>query len=382
MPTARPDGVDREDARELRGDRDAGDDEQRSRVVPVAVDALVDGPRRRSSAELARERQERTASRRRTVREKKTTPATIVPTTKIASIQRYGADRVVADREQEADAREQERHRPADRPLEQDRARDRRDPARVAAGRLVDARCVAADARRQHLAPPRTRRSRCGSATGRDSCTPRAREQQLPAPRHRRHRDERQERREQEPGDARRAEDVRRLAEVDLVRGCRRRRATRRAASLRCAAGASSGQPLVDAAERRDRVADVVVRVRRRERQRQHLGAGALGDRQRRLVRRRAGRGTRSAGAPAGSGSTCRCSRRSSARCTSSRSANVTPHDVEVVGVHVAGIARDRLDRRRGRRSRRRRSRPAGCGSRRAARPCRAARARSTRARR
>ena len=61
------------------------------------------------------------------MREKKTTPAAIVPTTKIASSQRYGADRVAADREQEADARQQQRHRAAERALEQHRARDRRD---------------------------------------------------------------------------------------------------------------------------------------------------------------------------------------------------------------------------------------------------------------
>ena len=63
-----------------------------------------------------------------------------------------GAHVVAADREQEADGGEQERHRTSERPLEQHRAGDRRALAGVAAGRLVDPRGVSPDARRQHLA--------------------------------------------------------------------------------------------------------------------------------------------------------------------------------------------------------------------------------------
>ena len=48
-----------------------------------------------------------------------------------------------------------------------------------------------------------------------------------------------------------------------------------------------AGERRVHAAQRVDRVVDVLLRVRRRERQREHLGAGPLGDRQRRLVGKR-----------------------------------------------------------------------------------------------
>ena len=69
--------------------RDQRDAEERPGVVAVAVDAVVDGARRRLEPEAARVRQQN-ASRRRTVREKKTKPAASVATTKSTSIQRYG----------------------------------------------------------------------------------------------------------------------------------------------------------------------------------------------------------------------------------------------------------------------------------------------------
>ena len=99
-----------------------------------------------------------------------------------------------------------------------------------------------------------------------------------------------------------------------------------------------------------DRVEDVVVRVRGRERQRQHLVAGALGDRQR-AAGRGSARGTRSAGAPAGSGCSSPISSSPSACWYSSR---VAP-----------ARRRRRCGRRRG-----------------AGRGCRAGRARAARSRR
>ena len=66
------------------------------------------------------------ASRRRTAREKKTNPARIVGDDEDRLGPEVGADRVAADREQEADTGEQQRHRAAERPLDEHRARDRR----------------------------------------------------------------------------------------------------------------------------------------------------------------------------------------------------------------------------------------------------------------
>ena len=119
-------------------------------MVAVAVQAVVDGARRRLDAQPPRDRP-RNTSRRRTVREKNTNAATIVPTHEDELDPEVRADRVPADREQQPDAREQERDRAAERALEQHRAGDRRDLPGMAARRLEDARRVAADRRRQHL---------------------------------------------------------------------------------------------------------------------------------------------------------------------------------------------------------------------------------------
>ncbi len=127
------------------------------------------------------------------------------------------------------------------------------------------------------------------------SCTPRAREQPLPAPRHRPDRDEHDRERGEEEAELRVREDVHGLAEVDLPDqvGDREPGHDERAGEPQHAAARepavwrsrSCGEGRVQPPQRRDHVRDVLIRMRGRERQREHLGARALGDGQRRLLR-------------------------------------------------------------------------------------------------
>ena len=120
-------------------------------MVAVAVDAVVDRPRRHLEPEPPR------------VREQEREPAPHGAREEDEARSQRGddeehldpeirPDRVAPDREQQPHPGEHQGHRTADRPLEEDRAGDRRDLARVAAGRLEDPRGVTADRRRQHLA--------------------------------------------------------------------------------------------------------------------------------------------------------------------------------------------------------------------------------------
>ena len=168
-------------------------------------------------------------------------------------------------------------------------------------------------------------------------------EQQLPAPGHRRDGDQGEQRGERDPPRARRAQDVPRLAEVDLEQDVRDGAPRDEERQRDAQPALHAAEPRVHAAERRDRIAHVVVRVRRRERQRQHLRPGAFGHRQRRL----AGREPVAVGAQLVH------------RQEVDRAADVLvgksalhvvavgeghTHDVEVVRMQVAVVARDRRD--------------------------------------
>src|SRR5581483_6494811 len=211
---------DRDDARELRDDGGGADDEERPRVVAVAVDPLVDGADRPFDARALQvrngeaqhaphaAREEDDARDRRQYDEESLDPE-------------VGAYVVAADREHEADRCEDERDRAAERTLEQNRTGGGRAVAGVTACRLVDPGGVAADAGREHLADRvghevRTREPRDGLVDAARA------QQQLPAPALDRNGDEREPEREQQPPRAGVTDDARRLADVDLrddVRG-------------------------------------------------------------------------------------------------------------------------------------------------------------------
>src|SRR5581483_278119 len=222
-------GVDRDNARQLSRGGHERDDEQRPRVLAVAVEAVVDGARRGLDAEPAGERdEEREPAPDRTREEDEADGHGCNDEERLDPEVR--TDRVAAEREQEPDTCEHERDRPAERALEQHGARHRRDVPPVPAARLEDPPRVATHRRRQHLA------ERVGDEVGarqpRDAVVDAARrEQPLPAPRHRRHGDERERGGQDEPRNAGGADHVRRLAEVDLredVRDRKRRDEQRR----------------------------------------------------------------------------------------------------------------------------------------------------------
>ena len=126
-----------------------------------------------------------------------------------------GADRVVADREHEADGRERERRRAAERALEQHRGGDRSSLALVPAGRLVDAHRVAADRGREHLAG-RVRDEVRAHEPGQAVVDPADAKQPPPAPGHRPDGEDHDRDRAEEVPAVRVREDVQRLPDVDL----------------------------------------------------------------------------------------------------------------------------------------------------------------------
>jgi hypothetical protein len=179
---------DREHANRLDREGQRADPEQQPRVPAVGVDALVDGAQGLLEPRAAQDRhrpRERPPHRR----ENSTTPSTTVATTKPSSTHRYAPTVVAPDREHEADRREQQRRRPAERSLEQHRPRDRPAVAGVAASRLEDPHRISADRGRQHLAG-RVRGEVGAGQPGEAVVDPAAGEQLLPAPGHRPDRDD------------------------------------------------------------------------------------------------------------------------------------------------------------------------------------------------
>ena len=194
-------GPDGHDPRRLEDGRDQRDGEQRADVVAIPVDPLVGRAHRTLDPGAAQERHRKPQEPPHPRREEHD-PAEHGQADEQAFDPEIRADVVAADREHEPDRCEHERHRAADRPLEQHRAGDRRAEARVPARRLVDPRRVAADGGRQHLP------DRVGDVVGARQpaervLDPARAQQQLPAPGLRRHRDHRQHRREGEPAEAR-----------------------------------------------------------------------------------------------------------------------------------------------------------------------------------
>ena len=129
-------------------------------------------------------------------------------------------DAVMADRERKAGDCEDERRRAAERALEQHCPRGGAAEALVPARRLVDARRVAAERGREHLAGGVA--DEVGAHEAAERLVHAARgEQPLPAPRHRPHGADHDRDRREPPGDARVREHVARLPEVDLPQDVR-----------------------------------------------------------------------------------------------------------------------------------------------------------------
>ena len=224
------------------------------------------------------------------------------------------ADVVVPDRQHEADRRQRERRRAAECALEQHRPGDRPAVARMPARRLEDPHRVAADRGRQDLAG-------CvgGEVRPQQPAQPvvdaAAVEQLLPAPGHRPDGDDHDRDRREEVLELGVAEDVDRLADVDLpedVGGAEAGDDERRADPDRAASHPAVNEPRARGAAPRSRPRCPLPSARAR--------AAATAAR-RRPARRPAAaagpgsaRGTRSAGGPAGSARSCRCSPRPAPR--------------------------------------------------------------------
>src|SRR5581483_11882153 len=205
---------DREHAHGLDAERQHADAEQEPAVVPVSVDPLVDGAQRALDPQPPEQRNRPSERPPHAAREEddaendgRDDEGELDP--------EVGADVVAADREHEPDRREGEGRRAAERALEQHRPRDRPTVAGVPPRRLEDPHRVAADRGREDLAgrvrrevrPRQPRQPVVDAAAG---------EQLLPAPRHRQHGDDHDRDRPEEVADVRAAEDVERLADVDL----------------------------------------------------------------------------------------------------------------------------------------------------------------------
>src|SRR3954447_4168904 len=129
--------VDREHARQLQSDADGADDEQRPGVLAIAVNPLVDGTRGPLDAEALCDRQsERQAPPHRAGEEDESGQDRCDHEDRLGP--QVGPDRVPPNRQEEADACEQERHRAAKGAFEQHGAGDRGALARMPPHRLDD----------------------------------------------------------------------------------------------------------------------------------------------------------------------------------------------------------------------------------------------------
>src|SRR5262245_54207554 len=121
-----PRGVDPDDPGQLEEHRHGRDDDEGPGMVAVAVDAVVDGPCGRLEAQPSGEgKEEREPAPDATREEDDAGPDRQHDEDRLGP--EVGADRVAADREQDAHAGEQERDGAAERPLDEHRAGDRRD---------------------------------------------------------------------------------------------------------------------------------------------------------------------------------------------------------------------------------------------------------------
>ena len=183
-------------------------------MVAVGVDALVGGADRPLDPDQAQERHRLREQRPDAAREERDREhdrrdheGALDP--------EVGADRVVADREHEADGGQGERGRTAERPLEQHRAGDVAAAAGVAAGGLVDPHRVAADRGRQQL-PGRVGDEVGARQPGEPLVDPAHVEQLLPAPGHRPDRADHDRDRREEVADLRVREQVQRRRERSI----------------------------------------------------------------------------------------------------------------------------------------------------------------------
>ena len=173
-------------------------DEQRARVVPVAVDPLVERPRGPLDPKPAQRPDRPPQVTARPLREDER-PGHDRADDEERLDPEVRADRVVADREQRARS-----PRAGASPPRRSHARarpSRRSASRPRGGAWSSRRSATHRPRRPSAAParPRRRRSRRGSASATDSQNAARAQQQLPALGLRRNGDDRQHRREQKP---------------------------------------------------------------------------------------------------------------------------------------------------------------------------------------